>query len=80
MKKGVLVISLLSLLAIVSCTKNYVCSCHSTTTIAGNSVENPKQDHILTNFKKQAAIDSCNAGDIVLVEGNTTLITNCDIK
>jgi len=80
MKNSILIVGFLGLFALTSCTKNYVCSCNIQVTSGGVTVEQPKQNYSLSDMKKQEAIDSCNAKDMFITEGNTTTTTNCEIN
>ena len=80
MKKGIIIIGILSFFAIASCTKNYVCSCDIKVNTGGVTTEAPKQDYAFSDMKKKEAIDSCNAKDSFITEGNTSTTTNCEIK
>lgn len=80
MKKSILIVSIVGLFSFASCTKNYVCSCKIQVTEGGVTTEQPKQNYSLIDMKKKTAIDTCNAKDMFITEGNTSTTTNCEIN
>ena len=80
MKKYILIGGIVGVLTLVSCTKNYVCSCDIQVNTNGVTTEAPKQDYAFNDMKKKVAIDSCNAKDTYISEGNVSTTTNCELK
>ena len=80
MKKGLLLIGVLSLLLTVSCSKNYVCSCETIIVTDDLETEAPKQDTVLTDMSKKNAISACNEKDRYTNEANIKITKNCELN
>ena len=80
MKKGLLLIGVLSLFLTVSCSKSYVCSCETIIVSDGIETEAPKQDSVLSDMSKQKAISACNEKDTYTNEGNIKTTKNCELN
>tara|TARA_B100000809_G_C14806815_1_gene412324 strand:- start:216 stop:458 length:243 start_codon:yes stop_codon:yes gene_type:complete len=80
MKKGLLIIGILSLFMTVSCKKDHVCSCKTIIISNGQETEAPRQDSVLVKISKIDAINSCNEKDTYTDDGNTKTTKNCEIN
>lgn len=79
MKKGLIIVAALGLLAVVSCSKDRTCSCTTTTTSGGNSTTSTA-DTILADMSKSDAKAACDGfdstGDVFGVQWES----ECELK
>jgi hypothetical protein len=75
MKKGLIIVAALGLLAVVSCKKDHTCAC--TVSADGLSIT---VDTTFADMKKKDAVAECDKGDATLTVGGDTWTTECELK
>lgn len=80
MKKIISIVALLSIILLVSCKKNHLCSCQKTTNTNGVIGQYPVNDSVINNMSTKDAVEACNVGDMQYTQGNETITINCEIK
>jgi len=80
MKKIIPILSVLTLLLVMSCNKNHVCSCDTTLNTNGIIDEYPVVDSVINNVTTSKAIELCNSKDRQFTQGGGTTTINCELK
>lgn len=80
MKKGIIIVVAVALLAVVSCKKDHNCSCTIKTTGSLFGDVTITADTVYTDMKKKDAAAACDTGDSSYDDGTTTVTTECELK
>lgn len=80
MKKGIIIVTVLGLLAIVSCKKDHTCSCTITSTGSLFGDITITADTIYTDMKKKDAAAACDTGDASYNDGTENTTIECELK
>lgn len=79
MKKGIIIVAALGLLAVVSCKKDHSCSCTATSTSDLGTIS-VTVDTTLTDMNKKDADAACNNLDYSLTVGTSSVKQDCELK
>ena len=80
MKKGLIIVAALGLLAVVSCKKDHTCSCEFTTSGSILGDFSITADTVFTDMKKADAAAACDANDLSYTDGAETTTVECELK
>lgn len=79
MKKGLIIIAAVSLLAVVACKKDHTCSCTATWTNSNGTIS-ATTDSTLLDMKKSDAVLKCDEGDYTVSSGDDSVVQECELN
>jgi hypothetical protein len=80
MKKGLIIVAALGLLAVVSCKKDHTCNCTFTSSGGAFGDLSISADTVYTDMKKKDAITACDLNDASYNDGSENTTVECELK